>query len=133
MRRFLASLLLICFGVMTPLAVSPLRYCLLEGKLLMPGFKTYGETATHKDKCCPDCGTHGKGDSCCHELKKLPDAAQPSGPLVLTPLFCCELNARLVMPPCPVATAPELPAPDVLIRVPDPPGLRRALLGIWNI
>ena len=133
MRRFLASLLLLCFGIIVPVAALPMRVCLLEGKVLLPGFASFGEAATHQDKCCPDCGTHGKGDSCCHDLKKPPDAPQPSGPLVLPPLFFCELSSRLVQPPCPVAEAPELFAPAVPIRSPDPPGLRRALLGIWNI
>lgn len=100
---------------------------------MMPGFAAFGETATHKDKCCPDCGDTEEGDSCCHDLKKLPDAPQPSGPLVLPPLFFCELSARIVLPPCPVADVDVAFVPAAPIRGPDSPGLRRALLGIWNI
>ena len=120
-------------GISLPLAVSQMRLCLLDGKLLLPGFTTVGETATHKAKCCPDCGTDGKGDSCCHDLKKLPVSQKPSGPLVLPLLFHCELNLAFVLPPCPVAQANDPYAPSVPIRGPDPPGLRRALLAIWNI
>lgn len=124
---------MLAFGISIPWAVSPMRVCGLEGKVLLPGFATYGETATHKAKCCPECGTHGKGDSCCHDLKQLPDSQEPSGPLVLPLLSLCDLNPAFVLPPCPVAEANEPFAPSVPIRGPDPPALRRALLEIWNI
>ena len=132
-RRLLAMLLLVCFGISVPMAALPMRVCQLEGKLLSPGFVTFGETATHKDKCCPDCGETESGDSCCHDVKKLPASPEPSGPLVLPPLFFCEANPRVVLPPCPVAEVDASFALSRPIRGPIPPGLRRALLGIWNI
>ena len=134
MRQFLAAVLLVCFGMLIPTAASPMRVCFLENTVKEPGFVTYGETPSHKLKCCPDCGTSEKGDSCCLEVKKLPDAPDPSSTtLVFTPIFFLEQESVFTLPPCLVVEFKETFAPSTPIRGPDSPGSRRAVLGIWNI
>lgn len=134
MRRLLATLLLVCFGMLIPTAASPMRVCLLEGKVHEPGFTSYGETASHKIKCCPDCGSTEEGDSCCQDVKKLPDVPAPSPPMILLPpVFFCEREFEFTVPPCPVADVANPFAPSKPIRGPDSPGARRAQLGIWTI
>lgn len=133
-RQLLAALLLVCFGILIPTAASPVRICFLEAKLLEPGFAAYGETVDHKLKCCPDCGAPENGDSCCMDVKKLPDAPDPSAPvLVLSPIFFFERELDFSLPPCPVADLKETFSPAAPIRGPDSPGARRAVLAIWNI
>ncbi len=133
MKRLLAMLLLVCFGMTIPSSASPWRLCSLEGKALAPGFKNYGETPSQKSKCCPDCGTTDDGDSCCVDIEKLPDVPIPSAFLILPPHFFCESDFDLAMPLCAV-TEIEVPfVPSAPIRGPDSPGEHRAMLGIWNI
>lgn len=129
----MAIFLLACVGIMIPTAAGSMRVCLLAEKLLVPGFGTCGESASGEDDCCPDCGPPEEGESCCHDVKKLPDVPVPAGPLVLPPLLFCELARPLVLPPCPVVEIEVTFAISTPIRGPDSPGARRALLGIWNI
>ena len=133
MRRVLAAFLTVCLGILIPVAASPMRICFLDDSVLLPGFSTYGETSTHKDKCCPDCGGTDEGDSCCLDLKRLPDAELHTGPVVLPALVCCELDARIAVPRCPVTWVESAHLPATPIRGPDSPGSRRALLSIWTI
>lgn len=133
-RQLVAAFLLVCFGILIPTAAAPMRICFADGAILEPGFATYGETASHKVKCCPDCGSGKEGDSCCMDVKKLPDAPQPFSPLaLLPPILFCEREFVFTLPPCPVVDVEELFSPSAPIRGPDPPRERRALLGIWNI
>lgn len=132
-RQFLAALLLVCFGALLPTAASPMRVCFLDHEVLEPGFTTYGETGGHKLKCCPDCGSPENGDSCCMDVKKLPDAPEPTSPVVLPPLVFTETDFVITVPPCPVVIVEEAFSRAAPIRGPDLPGTRRALLGIWNI
>jgi hypothetical protein len=133
MCRFVAVFLTICLGILIPAVASPLRVCFIDDSVLLPGFTTYGETPTHKDKCCPNCGDTEDGDSCCLDLKRLPDADFPSGPPVLPSIICCELEARIAAPPCPVTWIEAAHIPATPIRGPDSPGSWRALLSVWNI
>lgn len=125
-------MLLLCFGYLIPTAASPMRLCIDDGVLLTPGFQTYGETPSHKVKCCPDCGTKESGDSCCIDVKKLPDAQEVGAPMMLPPVYFIESDVEILVPACPVmmVQAYERATP---IRGPDSPGARRALLEIWNI
>ncbi|MBX3742089.1 MAG: hypothetical protein KF712_13915 [Akkermansiaceae bacterium] len=132
-RQFLATLLLICFGALLPTAASPMRVCFLDHEVLEPGFATYGETSTHKLKCCPDCGSPQNGDSCCMDVKKLPDAPEAVAPVGLPPVVFSETEFEVTVPPCPVVILEEAFIRSAPIRGPDSPGTRRALLGIWNI
>jgi hypothetical protein len=133
MRRVVAALLTMCLGILIPVVASPMRVCFLDDSVLLPGFTTYGESPTHKDKCCPKCGDTEEGDSCCLDLKKLPDAEHPSGPLVLPSLVCLKLDDRTIVPSCPVTWIESAHVPATPIRGPDSPGSWRALLSVWNI
>jgi hypothetical protein len=133
MCRYVAVFLTVCLGILIPVVASPMRVCFLDETVLLPGFTTYGESPTHKDKCCPKCGDTDEGESCCLDLKKLPDAEHPSGPLVLPPLVCCELDVSTVVPPCAVTWIESAHVPATPIRGPDSPGSWRALLSVWNI
>lgn len=130
MRRAIATILLVCFGLLLPTAAAPIRICFIEDKVLEPGFKTFGETPGHKDKCCRDCGK--SGESCCTELSKLPDALEASFPAHHIPLLVWEPLPRVIIPQCPEKLV-EVFVPTAPIRGPDSPGQRRALLEIWNI
>jgi len=111
-----------------------MRVCFLDGKLLEPGFTSYGETAAHKIKCCPDCGLPKNGEDCCMDVKKLPDVPDPSGTGVVIPsLILCELPMAVALPSCPVVEIEECHVPSHPIRGPTEPSARRALLAIWNI
>jgi len=110
-----------------------MRICLLDGEILGPGFATYGETASHKLKCCPDCESQENGDSCCLDVKKLPDAQEPAAPVILPPIVFTENSFEISVPPCPVVMVEQAFLPAAPIRGPDSSGTRRALLGIWNI
>lgn len=110
-----------------------MRVCFVEKEILQPGFTTFGETSTHKLKCCPECGAPEKGDSCCMDLKRLPDAAEAAIPMLLPPMVFSEQDFEVAVPPCPVAIVEEAFVPATPIRGPGHPGARRALLGIWNI
>lgn len=133
MRRVLAAFLTVCLGILIPVVASPMRVCFLDDSVLLPGFATYGETSAHKDKCCPDCGDTDEGDTCCLDLKRLPDAEIHTGPVVLPSLVCCELDARVAVPRCPVTWMESAHLPATPIRGPDSPGSRRALLSVWTI
>lgn len=133
MNRVIAVFVLACLGMHIPMVAADMRVCSLEGALLLPGYPTYGETDTHKDKCCPNCGETDQGESCCFDLKKLPDTESPSGPLILPALVCGELDVRITVPPCPVVLMKSSHVPATPIRGPDSPGSIRAMLAIWNI
>lgn len=124
---------MLCLGILIPTAATPIRVCFLDGKIHEPGFATYGETASHKAKCCPDCGSQENGNSCCVDVKKLPDAPEPTAPVVLPPLVFSETDFEVTVPPCPVVMVEKAFIRAAPIRGPNPPGMRRALLGIWNI
>ena len=132
-QRVMAAVLLLCFGIMIPVAVAPMRTCFLEKKTHTASFATYGETSTGKVKCCPDCGSTEEGDSCCIEVEKLPDATNPAPPFLLFPVSFCLAPLDLRVPPCPVMELKEPFVPSVPIRGPDLPHDWRALLGVWNI
>ena len=124
---------MLCLGILIPVVSLPMRVCLLEDAVLLPGFATYGETPGHKEKCCPDCGNTDKGESCCLDLKKLPDAELPTRPLDLPSLVFCQIDIRVAVPKCPVACMESAHVPATPIRGPDSPGSWRAILSIWNI
>ncbi len=133
MKRLLAMLLLVCFGITIPLGASPCRLCFLEINALALGFETYGETPSQKSKCCLDCGTTDDGDSCCVDIEKLPDAPLPSAILISPPILFCESNFDSALPPCRVAEVEKSFSPSAPIRGPDSPGENRAMLGIWRL
>lgn len=133
MRRILAAFLTVCLGILIPVVASPVRVCFLDGSVLLPGFTTYGESPSHKEKCCPKCGDTEEGESCCLELKRLPDAEFPTGPLVLPSQVCCEVDVCIAVPSCPVTWIESAHVPATPIRGPDSPGSWRALLSVWNI
>ncbi|RYD19611.1 MAG: hypothetical protein EOP88_18300 [Verrucomicrobiaceae bacterium] len=131
-RRAAAVLLLVCFGLMLPSVAGPIRSCILENDVHAAGFTSYGKTPTGKDKCCPDCGSTEDGDSCCVEVKKLPDA-EASVPAFSPALLLFEIPAMLGMPSRPMVELPTPASPSTPIRGPDAPGAFRARLSIWNI
>jgi hypothetical protein len=126
MRRVIAALLLVCLGMMVPLAAAPVRLCLVEHRLLVAG------CGAEKSPCCPDCGDHHE-EPCCVELEDLPDAPAPSVPEGLPAMAVLDLPAPVfVVPPAVLveASAFEAAAP---IRGPDSPAAWRALLEVWRL
>ena len=109
--------------ILVPLAATPVRLCLLEQRLLVPGAVEFG---MEKSKCCPDCGDHHE-EPCCVDLEDLPDAPAPSFPEGLPAIAAIDLPAPVfVLPPvvlegdsCFEATAPiRGPKSQVCVKSP---------------
>lgn len=123
MRKVLASFLLMCLGVLIPVAASPMRICLLDGGILAAG-------SVSQSGCC-DC--EDQHAPCCVELEKLPELFVPQAAVELPPAVVAELPLW----PCARLFASELPRESCRfsepIRGPDSPGAHRAVLGIWRL
>ena len=132
MQRILAAILLACFGMLIPTAATPVRICLLEGKIFEGGFSSFEKTHSEKSKCCQDCGSNGN-EGCCAELKQLPESPLPVVTIALPDLVPMDLPPVAFMAaPVPVGTE-MVYHPSVPIRGPDSPAAHRALLAIWRI
>jgi hypothetical protein len=131
-RRVTATFLLLCMAFMVPASASSVRVCFIEDAVLLPGWDAKEAGGSEKPKCCPDCD--GKEDGhCCMDVKKLPDAPEPSAPIFLSPVFLSLPTLEVCLPPCPVTEADRPFVPSTPIRGPDLPQEWRALLGVWNI
>lgn len=131
-RRITATFLLLCMALLVPASASSVRVCFIEEAVLLPGWDAERSSDSEKPKCCPGCD--GKEDGhCCMELKKLPDAPEPSVHIFLSPVFFCLATSEVCVPPCPVLEACRSFLPSAPIRGPDLPREWRALLGVWNI
>jgi hypothetical protein len=129
MRRAIAALLLACLGMMIPLAATPVRLCLLEHRLLVPGVSGCG---LEKSPCCPDCGDHHE-EPCCVDLEDLPDAPAPSAPEGLPAITVVDLPAAVFTVPPAVLVAGAIAEAAVPIRGPDSPAAWRALWEVWRL
>lgn len=115
--------------MLIPLAATPVRLCLLEQRLLIPGAS---ECGLKKSPCCPDCGDHHE-DPCCVDLEDLPDAPAPSAPEGLPAIAVIDLPAPVfVLPPAVLREASSYEA-AVPIRGPDSPAAWRARLEVWRL
>jgi hypothetical protein len=129
MRRAIAALLLVCLGILVPLAATPVRLCLLEQRLLVPGAM---ECGLKESACCPDCGDHHE-EPCCLDLEDLPDAPAPSFPQGLPAIAAIDLPAPVfVLPPAVLVEDSGFEA-AVPIRGPDSPAAWRARLEVWRL
>lgn len=118
MIRLLATLLLICFGTILPVAAAPVRVCLLEQK-------------QREADCCKKC--HDKHQDCCAELDKLPDSPMPGGSLEIPPFVAWEIpsfDAAVRPVEIVVAMEPRYAPP---IRGPGTPAAVRSVLSVWSI
>lgn len=115
--------------MIVPLAATPVRLCLLEHRVLMPGVS---ECGLEKSKCCPDCkGDHE--DPCCVDLEDLPEAPPPSFPEGLPAIAAIDLPAPVfVLPPVVLVENATFEA-AVPIRGPDSPAAWRARLEVWRL
>jgi hypothetical protein len=129
MRRAIAALLLACLGILIPLAATPVRLCLLEHRLLVPGGSGCG---AEKSPCCPDCGDHHEVP-CCVDLEDLPDAPAPAAPEGLPVIAAVDLPESLFRAPPAVLVASSSFEAAVPIRGPDSPAAWRALLEVWRL
>lgn len=133
MRRLLSLLLLICFGMFIPAAGTPLHFCLLEGRIMLPGSAPCSDSG--KRDCCGDCSTEHREESCCADAGEIPDGTVPSGPLKFpAPLFVFLELPEFFLSAVPLHAFTESSASFVtpgrnLYR----PSERRAVLGIWRI
>jgi len=133
MRRTIAAFLLVCLGMIIPLAGGPVRFCLLDHRVLVPGTECSGENPK-KDSCCEHQKDkdHPKGP-CCLKVDELPDATTPSAPDVLPPLLVMDLPEPIFTVPPYVELCDPVFAADRPIRGPDTPAARRAVLGVWRL
>ena len=129
MRRAIAALLLVCLGILVPLATTPVRLCLLEQRVLIPGAS---ECQERKSKCCDDCGGHHE-KPCCVDLEEMPDATAPSLPEGLPAIVAIDLPPPVfVLPPAVLVEASSYEA-AIPIRGPDSPSAWRARLEVWRL
>lgn len=131
-RRVIATFLLFCLVLLVPASASPFRVCFIEDAVLLPGWGVARSTDSEKPKCCEDCDGEKDG-SCCLDVKKFPDAPEPSSPIFRVPVRFCLPAAEAGLPPRPVIALETPFVPSAPIRGRDSPGERRALLEIWNI
>ncbi len=133
MRRVMAAFLLICLGVVIPLAGSPVRICQLDGKLLLPGMSECSRDAT-KAPCCPGSGEREHEESpCCLAIDELPDATPPVPGDPLPAAIAMDLPEPLLSIPDPALAAAAAFRAAVPIRGPDSPAARRAMFGVWRL
>lgn len=118
MKNFVATLLLICFGLLMPVAALPVRVCLLDLEERQP-------------ECCQKCGV--KHDNCCKDLDQIPDSVVPGGPMAPLMFVPFELPVWEIaaVGEVIVESSPREISPP--IRGPDSPAAFRAVLGIWSI
>jgi|SRR5687767_3486459 len=134
MRRVIAAFLLVCLGMIIPLAGSPVRFCLLDQRVLVPGFSACGGESLKKVPCCQDCGKEEHEDApCCFQVDELPDAIAPSAPDVVPPVMVMDLPEPMFTAPAFIALCEPVFVAARPIRGPDTPTARRAVLGIWRL
>lgn len=128
MRKAFASFLLVCLGVLIPVAAVPMRVCLLGGGILTSGF------ASHQPECCTDCERDaGEPGSCCVELEKLPDLLAPQPPLEVVAAVLAEIPAWDYLAPLDNVLPCALALRSEPVRGPTSPAAHRAVLGIWRL
>ena len=116
-----------------PLAGSPVRFCVLDHKVLIQGSGTCGKEAKKKT-CCPDCSEKkSKDDPCCLEVDHLPDATPPAVPDNVPPALVMDLPEPMFMAPVMAPVLEHVFVAATPIRGPDTPAARRAVLGIWRL
>jgi len=127
-RNLLATFLLVCLGVLIPVAASPMRVCLLEGGILTSGF------ASHQPECCTDCEPDKDlPDPCCVELEKLPELLAPQPPLEVAAAVLAEIPPWDCLTPLERELPCEASPRSEPIRGPTSPAAHRAVLGIWRL
>jgi hypothetical protein len=148
MRRLVSMLLLLSLGMFLPAEGTPLRLCLLENRILLPGFAAcqVRETETEASgKCCKGC-THSEGAGrersdgkqeppCCVETGKLPDTTASVFPEKLPPPVFIVLEILEFFSGASEGSVISEKAPAGVpdIRGRGRPAERRAVLGVWRI
>lgn len=126
-RRVIAAGLLVCFGIILPVAAVPTRVCLLERKLMV---SSPGEA----EKCCSECQRDSEDpEPCCHDLDGLPDSQAPHPGFELPALPVVDLPS--LMTPLPISRVSDLKpdAHEAPIRGPTSPAGWRAVLAVWRL
>jgi hypothetical protein len=138
-HRFLSITLLLCFGALTPLQGTALRWCLLEHKVVSAGFDTSDREHAVTGSCCDTCAPEapaGEGDDCCVELEPLRDSTTPvpSERLPGVDWLAAVLS---------LTESQDWPRPAALdrgagrLRIPKPVPiggrLRQAMLNVWTV
>ena len=130
MRRFLAALILLTFGMSIPFGQTTLRVCLIEHRVLA------GAEPCSEVPCCDDCAAGEPvpwDEPCCLEIQKQWDLGLPSPDKApeycAVELFQDEIVWTALRPWRPVAGRPL----HADLRAPPPREVRRAELGIWLI
>ena len=134
MRKSLAAFLLVCLGVLIPLAASPVRVCLLDGTITSAAFPPGAPDECADGGCCPDCNRDADPQApCCVDLEELPDSSVPHPPVELPPAVFAELPPHA----CPEASIAEPfrsgSHRPVANRGPASPAAYRAVLGTWRL
>jgi hypothetical protein len=135
MRRALALLLLVCFGITLPTAASPLRLCLHEDNLVSAVLAPLQSGGEPDAPCCPRCPRKDSvSDSCCLVVEELPDYTGPRLEFHLPPLKISEIPVWTVTQ-C-VEISPVLPDSfRVSGKVPGPPPslVHLSKLSVWRL
>lgn len=122
--------------MLIPAAGSPVLFCLKEGKVMTGDFPSFRKAASKavpkKSNCCKDCGKTDH-ESCCTELKQLPDSTLPTWSIELAAPVAMDLPPVFFMIPPVLLAADIVFHPSVPIRGPDSPCAHRAMLAVWRI
>lgn len=130
-RQLLAALVLFCFGITIPLAAMTWRVCLLDGDGMGREISMSQDETFWQSEDCSDCCEEDQ--SCCAELKKLPDSTARSGDFQLPDLIAVDHWALAFQIPPPRVNGHAIYQPARPIRGPDTPSSRRASLAVWII
>lgn len=133
MKRLVAAMVLACLGITLPLAACPLRLCLVDGRVLVPGIDRCADDKSAPPDCCKNCQPDPQRDPCCLDLEEMPDAPAPTPPDELVAPPSMDLPPPAFVAPPPVMTGGPVHLAATPIRGPDSPAARRALLGVWRL
>jgi hypothetical protein len=130
MRRLVAVLLLVCFGMMVPAAAVQLRLCTVDDSLVYPTGVVL-KAGPADDGCCEDCSRTPEPSPCCFEVEKLPEVTPPPPPEALPALSFWELPAVIFASPVRILSGSlDLPASHLSF---PPSAHQRAWFGVWTI
>lgn len=125
MRMPITLWLLACFGMLLPVAATPVRICFLGSHLAM---------VAKESGCCDNCTQPAEGPQpCCMDLEALPEASTPEVEVVLPPIPICVLPDGPAVAPVPSRPVRECMVRSTPIRGPDTPTAWCAVINVWRL
>lgn len=108
-----------------------MRVCLIDGVTMGSEMTTSENAESGLSKVCSDCCK--EDESCCAELKKLPDTTLRPGESLVPDLVALDLPEKQFQVSPPLVKQIQCYQAATPIRGPDLPSSRRAVLAVWII